>query len=299
VINGPASVTQRIGDDVNTSTLNPYPMIPVSSITYTGHPELNGQCTWINSALDAFKAANPKDGSGPSHEGWTYSWAGVATEAKVEQGLSLFSYTYNGNTYNGYNPWVGTQPSVKSADGSTGATGIRDSEVGGAVINLKYTPVDGAPAITNLHWIQAYTGTYKGSAFGPILDNDPDHPYSAQASDSPYYDTHYAAGTLARGGAWFRDRPYVPENEYEGNPVVSSQFQVVLVGDTTTQTPTGPGGAMVTQNTLTLYGGEWWGYQYTALEMSAPEPSTGILMLCGAAGVVLTKLRIRRRQHES
>ena len=290
-ITGPASVSAVIGDDNNTSTLNPYPLIPISSITYAGNPALNGQCTWINTGLNNFIAANPNDGSGPSGAGWSYTWAGVAQEAAVEKGLALYSYTYNGDTYNGYNPWVGTQPSVKSADGSTGASGITNAEVGGAVINLKYTVgLNDAPAITNLHWIQAYTGTLYGNAFGPILDNDPAHPYSAQASNTPFYDVPYAAGTLADGG-WFRDRPYVTENEYELNPVVSSQFQVVLVGDTTSQTATGPGGAMVTQHALTLYGGYWWGYEYTAADV--PEPSSIVFVSMGFIGFAVTWSRRR------
>ena len=284
-ITGPASVSAVIGDDNNTSTLNPYPIIPVSSITYPGNPALNGQCVWINAGLNAFITANPANGSGPSGEGWSYSWAGVAQEAAVEAGLALYSYNYNGDTYDGYNPWVGTQPSVKSADGSTGASGIANAEVGGAVINLKYTVgLNGAPAIANLHWIQAYTGTIYGTAFGPILDNDPANPYAAQASNTPFYDVPYAAGTLANGG-WFRDRPYVTEAEYELNPVVSSQFQVVLVGDTVTPQPLGPGGAMVNQHALTLYGGDWWGYTYTAVDV--PEPSTLVLLVLGGMGLLV------------
>jgi len=220
----------------------------------------------------------------------------VAQEAKVEQGLSLFAYDYKGDTYDGYNPWVVTQPVVKAADGTTYPSRISDAEVGGAVLNLKYTPVAGAPSITDLHWIQAYTGTVLGTAFGPILDNDPAHPYSAQASDSPFYDARYAAGRLGGGGAWFLDRPFVTENEYEENPVVSVQFQVVLVGDTLTQTPTGPGGAMVTQHALTLYGGDWWGYTYTAVDV--PEPSTWVLVMCGGVGVVVMELRARSRRRE-
>jgi hypothetical protein len=297
-VSNTASVSAVFGDDVHTSTLNPYPLVPVSSITYAGHPELNGQCAWINSGLNAFIAANPANGTGPSGQGWSYAWAGVAQEAAVERGLSLVSFTYNGKTYSGYNPFVVNQPPVTTANGATYPSRISNAEVGGAILNLRYTPQQGAPAIANLHWIQGYTGSIYGTAFGPILDNDPAHPYSAQSDVTPFYGGPpgpYAAGTLANGGGWFLDRPFVTETraggEYESNPVVSSQFQVVLVGDTVTRQPLGPGGRMVTENALTLYGGEWWGYTYTAVE--TPEPASGLLLALGGGGLLfLRRMRV-------
>ena len=255
-------------------TVSPYGAIAVSSIASPP-----GQCSWINAGLDAFITANPLDGSGPSGSAWSYTWAGVAAEAKVEAGLSITDYF----------PFVVTQPSVTTAK-PTG--GVRPegptNELGGAVFNLKYTPKDDAPAIANLHWIQAYTGSLYGTAFGPILDNDPAHPYSAQAADSPFYDSQYFAGTLAGGGGYFIDRPYVFENEYESNPVVSAQFQVILADDTTTVVDG------VTKHALTLYGGYWWGYTYTAVE--TPEPSTIVLASLGGVTLLLgRRLGARKR----
>ncbi len=168
VITGPVSVSAVFGDDTHTATLNPYPMIAVSSLTYAGNPALNGQCVWINAGLNAFVAANPANGSGPTGQGWSYTWAGVAQEAAVEQGISLVSYTSNGKTYDGYNPYVVSQPDVTAGNGINYPSDITNAEVGGAVLNLKYTPQAGAPAINNLHWIQAYTGSIFGTAFGPI-----------------------------------------------------------------------------------------------------------------------------------
>ena len=158
-------------------------------------------------------------------------------------------------------------------------------ELGGAVFNLKYTPQAGAPAITNLHWIQAYTGSIYGNAFGPILDNNPSGPYSSQTNDSPFYDTQYFAGTLTNGG-YFIDRPYVFENEYETNPVVSSQFQVVLANDAISVV----GG--VVSNSVTLYGGEWWGYTFSAVDV-VPEPTAAALFVIGALGCFLVRRGLR------
>jgi hypothetical protein len=120
------------GDDFNSATLNPYPAIAVSTIA--SNPP--GQCDWINTGLNAFIAANPANGSGPSGQGWSYTWAGAAQEAKVEAGIKILDYY----------PYVVTPPQVTAAPGSkptvanpngaavipTGASGER----GGAVINL-------------------------------------------------------------------------------------------------------------------------------------------------------------------
>ncbi|HEY2838428.1 MAG TPA: hypothetical protein VGJ26_04740 [Pirellulales bacterium] len=299
VIVGPASVSAPFGDDVHTSTLNPYPLINISTITYPGNPALNGQCVWINAGLDAFIKANPVNGSGPSGAGWSYTWAGVAQEAAVEKGLSLVSYNANGNTYDGYNPYVVSQPDVVAGNGTNYPSDITNAEAGGAVLNLKYTPGNGAPVLNGLHWIQGYTGSLRGNAFGPILDNVGGGAYSTQGTKSPYYDAPPGggggtAGTLPGGGGWFLDTPFATEGEYELNPVVTSQFQVALVTDTVTNQPLGPGGALVPQHALTIYGGDWWGYTYTTVE--TPEPATWVLAMCGVVGVSVTTLRARRRQ---
>jgi hypothetical protein len=262
------------GDDALSATVNPYPAIQVSTIASPP-----GQCSWINTGLNNFIAANPTNGTGPSGQAWSYSWAGVAAEAQVEAGISNLDYF----------PYVITQPSVATALPVGGVRPVGPTnELGGAVFNLQYTPQPGGPVITNLHWIQAYTGTIYGNPFGAILDNDPDHPYQAQASDSPFYDTQYFAGTLTNGGGYFIDRPYVFENEYETNPVVSAQFQVVLAGDTQTVV----GG--VTNNAVTLYGGEWWGFTFSAVDV--PEPSAYLLVMLGASGLLFFRRRARKKR---
>src|ERR1039458_10563287 len=54
----------NVGDDALSCTLNPYPVIPVSTIASTPP----GQCSWINTGLSTFQAANPANGTGPDRK---------------------------------------------------------------------------------------------------------------------------------------------------------------------------------------------------------------------------------------
>jgi len=181
------------GDDLNTSTLNPSPPILVDTLP-------NSQCPWINTGLTAFDTAHPN---------YTYTWATQAQMQKVEQGLSYVKSdgtSTNTTVSDGYNAWVVSEPTITDADGGTLAKDPRltvnnnMNEVGGAVMNLKYTPVAGAPAITNLHWVQGIQQTLYGGAQQTLLDND--------GGNSPFYDSVFDAGTLAGGGGYFADSPF-------------------------------------------------------------------------------------------
>jgi autotransporter-associated beta strand protein len=210
------------GDDENSATANPYPAIPINNLLGTT----------ISSGLSSFVASN-------SAAGWSYSWATPADQAKVENGIKIIDYF----------PWVVVQPTLQAANG-TYYPGHYVGETGGAAFNLKYTPVAGAPAIQDLHWIQAFTGSTRGAAVGPVVDN----PFNA---GSPFYDPLGAAGTLPGGGAWFLDRPQQPEREYESNPVATRVYQVVLAGFNPAT------------KAITLYGGKEWGYTYSAADRTA------------------------------
>jgi hypothetical protein len=273
-----ASTNGVFGDDNLSCSLSPYPAIAVSSIL---NPP--GQCTWINTGLNNFIAANPTNGSGPTGQSWSYSWAGVAAESNVEAGINILDYK----------PFVTTASSFTDGRGTNIAAGAT-GELGGCLINLSYTPTaaNGAPVINNLHWIQALTGTWYGNPTGggsPILDtpfNGGGSAYTSQSNLTPFYDSLGYAGTYAGGtNGFFVDRPFVSEAEYETNPVAAVQFQVVLASDTVTVS----GG--LTNNALTLYGGEWWGYNFSATDV--PEPSTFALLGIGALSLLAWR---RRRQ---
>lgn len=163
-----------------------------------------------------------------------------------------------------------TQPAVTAANGTTypsNLPGINDA--GGAVFNLKYTPVSSAHVFTDLHWIQAYSEVTKGVA-ATLLDN--------LGASTPFYDAKGTAGTLAGGGGWFLDTPYDIEKEYESNPVSSVQFQVVLADYDNTN------------KKVTLYGGDWWGYTYTASDVPEVDPgSSANALACLISGSILLR----------
>jgi autotransporter-associated beta strand protein len=221
-----ATIVQTAGptwgvDDENSCIAIPFPSIPIGSAN-------DGI---IDAGLGSFVSTN-------SAAGWSDSWATPANQAKVENGIKILDYF----------PWVVVSPTILMGNGQY-YPGHYVGDTGGAVFNLKYTPVAGAPAIGNLHWIQAYTETTYGVT-STHLDN-------GLSPGSPFYDTAGAAGKLAGGGAYFFDRPQDPEREYESNPVSTVTFEVVLAGFNPAT------------KAITLYGGRKWGYSYSAADRSA------------------------------
>jgi hypothetical protein len=281
--------------------VGPYPAIPVNSITYAPpYGYLNGQCVWINSSLNNYIAANQVNGTA-GQQLWSYSWANAATEALYQSGMTVTNYF----------PYVTSVGKVTLPNGYSYAAKAA-GQYGGAVFSMTYTPNlggNGAPAVANPLWIQAYEGTRRGTAFGPILDNalGQGYAYTKQSNTAaPYY-----AGSIANQ-SFVADEPQVFLNGYANNPVVTAEFQMVLATDTTSQVQVKYGNKTVTDtmNSLTLYGGEWWGFTYSAyntpnppplpplgpLPDPAPEPST---LLMGLSGIGLITATYRRRRQSN
>ena len=172
------------------------------------------------------------------------------------------------------------------------------------VFSLTYTAGQGGAAVTNPLWIQAYEGTIYGKAFGPILDNGPivggtptpGYAYTKQSNTTaPYY-----SGAIANQ-PWVADEPRVPENEYENNPIVASQFQMALATDTTTAVAVQYKGTTYndTLNTLTLYGGEWWGFTYSGYD-NPPIPANGAIRPFSRSGArTVDVCAVRARCHRT
>jgi hypothetical protein len=104
---------------------------------------------------------------------------------------------------------------------------------------------------------------------------------------SPFYDSFSAAGQT-----YFADIPGAKEEEYELNPVADVQFQVFLSKDN------GPAAGGINHD-VTIYGGKWWGYQYTA--MNVPEGGTplGWLLTTGLTLGVLVLSARRQAIHSA
>jgi hypothetical protein len=252
-------------DDWNTATLNPSPIIPVGGGTAVP------QCPWINTGLAqaGFVASN----------GWNFTWAPSA--AFVQPDLTI----------NQYFAWVVNEPKVIQPNGGTNWQSkpnppFQNRDAGGAVFGLTYNPQAGDP--TNVFFIQAYIESFNGGQIATNLDNP--------TAGSPFYNVGGAAGlgtTNNANASWFLDMPYDseantnipnrgPGEESLTNSVV--QFQVVLAVDVMSGTT----------NNVTLYGGDWWGYQYSNTDI--PEPSTVVLAASGLGALALVRTIRRRRR---
>jgi hypothetical protein len=227
-----------------------------------------------------------------SHAGWSYSWAGIAAEQKVESALSVKSDQ----------AWAGEQPAVVAANGANYAvkpslanSNANENDVGGAVLSLDFNVAtantalggnglnlgsvdngNGTTTTTSLNWVQALQAHHDTPAYAnpnPYYQYRLDNPYATNGT--PFYNDGGAAGTYNAGAnAYFFDRPWKVENEAsESNPVADVQFQVALAMDA--QTTNNTTGAVIS-NVLTLYGGYWWGYTYTAQEVAGfAAPAAG------------------------
>ncbi len=261
----PTTVTANGPDDSNTSTLNPSPIIPVGGGTAVP------QCPWINTGL--------ADSGFVGSNGWNFTWAPSA--AFIQPDLTITSYY----------AWAVNSPvNVPNPDGSINNRNVVGQDAGGALFIMTYTPKPGDPtnsATSSLHWVQGYEESFNGGPFTFHLDQP--------TNSSPFYDVGGAAGmgTLPNNASWFRDTPYDYEAaQYPGsglpggeesltNSVV--QFQVVLASDTVSN------GA----HNVTLWGGDWWGYQYSNFDV-VPEPSSLALLSMGVLALMGMRRRVRR-----
>ncbi len=262
----PVTATGWGVDDNNTSTLIPSPNVYVAS------------CPWVKTALTTFAAANAS---------WNFTYATEDESAFVKRDISIFAYF----------AWVVNQPRVDIPDAAgsffDSNPRLRNQDVGGAVFGFTYTPQGTDPV--NVHFIQAYNESLNGSPFKISLDNG--------GGATPFYDGNSTGAAinvdLASGkkGSWFEDRPSDCETgKGPGKPPAANgcagegiedyhtdvQFQVLIAVDS------GRGGGF--DHNVKVYGGEWWGYQYSTSDI--PEPAAALLT--GLGLLCLGSLRRRR-----
>jgi hypothetical protein len=213
-------------------------------------------CPWIDTGLAnaGFTPAN----------GWNFTYAGAAVSAFVQRDITITQYS----------AWAVNSPNVTGLDGVVRNRGVNE-DAGGAVFQFRYTPQGKDPV--NIHFIQAYNESLNGGPFTAHLDN--------LGAANPFYDTLGVSGinTLPNHGSWFQDTPYDLENEIE-NYHTDVQFQVFIAVDKVN----------AGVHNVTLYGGDWWGYQYSTID--TPEPATITLLGIGIAGIAGYAWRRKKQQ---
>lgn len=208
----------------------------------------------INAADAVFNA------SAFSGANWNYTWATAAQDALVLKDITVTTY----------NAWVVNQPTYTDPAGTVWGGRFNNAEAGGGELVLNFNPKGLDPLKgKTVDWIQNVYSSYYGGVLNPHLD-------APATATSPFYNTFSAAGQT-----YFADIPGAPEREYENNPVANVRFTVFLATDNVV------GGV----NNVTIYGGEYWGYQYTATDL-APVPETATAVV-GFLAAILTFALVR------
>lgn len=269
---------QVFGDDLNVSTISPYPA------TYQTF------CNWILQGLQGagFTTAN----------GYNFAFAGVG----VASGIANIPISdFNVNVYNA---WVVTNDPFNDLGGTARSRPVNNQEAGGANFELSYTPRPNTTDPTNVNWLQAYLQSVNNAGFGNgILDNGG---WTRAAGGSPYYNgvqpngNKGISGSLANNVAWLLDIPYTCESGGDSNADCSGgkddawvseavQFQTFVAG----ANPVNISG----KNYTILYGGEQWGYTYSSTD--TPEPAMGALAGILVLGMAAKRYRSSRQKAES
>lgn len=250
-----AALTPATATGVGQDDKNTSTLIPNTVINGNNTPTyFTGQCDWITTAMNAFVGANAN---------YTWQWANPAFNLQAD--LTVVDYS----------AWVVT--SANTANGFALTGGVSGKDAGGADFGLTYMPTAaGSPA--NVFFIQAfqeilYPGYGNGGATVNVkLDNKGATPWYGGASS-------YTAAVSKMG-----DEPYDSEPEAQEGYHTDVQFQTVIAVDNVANG----------KDNLTLYqGAEWWGYQYSNIEV--PEPATilaGLLLLIPFG---VSTLRISRK----
>jgi hypothetical protein len=218
-----------------------------------GTPQQMTYCPWVIPSLT---------GAGfTGNTGWNFTWATAAQDQQVLNDLTVVSYY----------AWAVNAPVYTDPNGQAWG-GQPNGEAGGAYLQLAFNPGATDPVRgQTITWIQAVDSGYYGGALNVHLDNPNNRA-------SPFYITpSYSAGQN-----YFVDIPGTPENEYEGSPVGDFQAQVFLAVDS------GAGGGFT--DNVTIYGGEWWGYQYTAVD--TPEPGVASMFGLGLGSLLFGYRRL-------
>ncbi len=259
-----ASISGVGVDDINYVTLSPYLAIYVTG------------CPWVAQA-----AAAP----GSPFSTWTFNFA---------QNVGLTNVPAADLDVDAYYPWVVTNDPISDPGGTQRARPVNNADAGGADFSLIYYP-QGTDPTTNISFIQALyitTTINIGTEANPILRTFTTYRFDTGSTTNPSYNG--VTGTLAGGDPWMFDIPYRCENRGTPSaPGLNAGPSPTCLGGTdgyllsvNWQAQVFVAQVNTTTKTATLYGGEWWGFQYSNVD--TPEPAWSVvsaLALLGFAGV--------------
>ena len=99
ISSGPLIATELYGDDVHISVAP-----ALTAIMGADGNTVNQSGGLINVGDGAFKTANPANGTGPSGQGWTFTWATAATQTAVEATMNgtYFAWVVSADEHHGW-----------------------------------------------------------------------------------------------------------------------------------------------------------------------------------------------------
>jgi hypothetical protein len=284
-ITGNPSATGFGWDDYNTSTLNPAPA------SY-----LNATPNWFNQALpNSVSTPGAYNNSFANTAQWTFTLAGTLVPAAT---LNAFNYS----------AWVVNNDAYNLPNGNPAVTRTVTGDVGGANYTLNYMPgandpggATSATALASVHFIQVLqiNASYGNDATGLQTSNSTTYCIDNLGNaGSPFYDVVGGSSGYAQMSTqkWMDDTPYTTEDkggygngQSDTGPIVLSEtdlFDTFIAVDM--------GATATTQNNVLLYGGQSWGYTFSASDV--PEPGILALTCFGGIAVLIGFRRLKNRQ---
>lgn len=244
-------------DDHNVSTLVPYPATFVSGGAIA------------STALEAALATSAFNGST-----WNFNFADPTT-------IPASSLTVNT-----YTAWVVTNDPTDDPGGTSQTQEVMGQDAGGANFAMTYTPRANStdPAAGSIHFLQLYRESINGGADTYAIDN--------AGADVPWYD-ELGISDIGAASSWLFDIPYTCEAGLTSNDdctggVDEAQTSANVEFWSYVAVDTMNAGV----NDVVLYGGENWGYDYTAVDNFVAEPTSLVMLATG--GLLLGTIRRRK-----